>query len=193
MKKKMLVQLFLILTVLIILITFFKTYFIDNTVKKVTQNGLEIINTTKLDKKNLIHKLEYTSKDIDGNTYTITSKLSEINEEKPQIIIMKKVLAIVTDQGSDPIKIYAENALYDSLNYNTKFFNNVLIEFNNQKISSDNLDLILQENFLTIFNNVVYTNLNTKLLADKIEIDLITKNSKIYMNKTQDVVKIIKK
>ena len=111
MKKKVLAQLFLILTVLIILLTFFRTYFVSNKVKKVSKNELEITSTTKLDKKNLIHKLEYTSKDIDGNSYTITSKLSEINEKKPQIVIMKNVLAIITNRGSNPIKIYAENAL----------------------------------------------------------------------------------
>ena len=94
---------------------------------------------------------------------------------------------------SAPIFIYAENALYNGQNHNTEFFTNVKINFNDQNISSNNLDLNIEKNFIKIFNNVVYKNLDTQLLADKIEIDLITKNSKIYMNNDPDMVKITKK
>ena len=38
---------------------------------------------------------------------------------------------------------------------------------------------------------IIYKNLNTKLLADKMEIDLITKNSKIFMNNNSDTIKIV--
>ena len=44
----------------------------------------------------------------------------------------------------------------------------------------------------TITNNVIYKNLNTKMFADKIEINLITKNSKIFMNSGSKKVKIVR-
>ena len=60
---------------------------------------------------------------------------------------------------------------------------NVLMLHMNEHIStnSDNLDLIFEKNLATLSNNIVYKNVNTKLLeADKMEIDLITKNSKNF-------------
>ena len=125
--------------------------------------------------------------------YAITSEFSEIDEKIPELVLMKKVKATLSRRNSDSILIYAENALYNGQNHNTEFFTNVKINFNDQNISSNNLDLNIEKNFIKIFNNVVYKNLDTQLLADKIEIDLITKNSKIYMNNDPDMVKITKK
>ena len=39
-------------------------------------------------------------------------------------------------------------------------------------------------------NNLIYENNTTRLIADKIEIDLITKNSKIFMYNDQEKIKI---
>ena len=39
-------------------------------------------------------------------------------------------------------------------------------------------------------NQVVYKNLDTKLIADRIVIDLITKNSKIFMENDNKKIKI---
>jgi hypothetical protein len=195
MKKEILIQLILALTVIIISIIFFKTYLVDS---KLTQNPnkktIEIgDSTTELGEKNIIHNIEYISKDERGNMYAITSEFSEIDEKIPELVLMKKVKATLSRRNSDSILIYAENALYNGQNHNTEFFTNVKINFNDQNISSNNLDLNIEKNFIKIFNNVVYKNLDTQLLADKIEIDLITKNSKIYMNNDPDMVKITKK
>jgi hypothetical protein len=46
---------------------------------------------------------------------------------------------------------------------------------------------------MSIYNNIIYQNLDTKLLADKLEIDLVTKDSKITMNDKKGKIKIIKK
>ena len=53
------------------------------------------------------------------------------------------------------------------------------------------MDLLFKDNLATISNNVVYKNLNTQLYADKIEMDLITKNSKIFMKNKSEKVKVV--
>ena len=53
------------------------------------------------------------------------------------------------------------------------------------------MNLLFNQNLATISNNVIYKNLNTELFADKIEIDLITKNSKIFMKNNSKKVKIV--
>ena len=58
---------------------------------------------------------------------------------------------------------------------------------------SQNLDLSFAKNLATISNQVVYSNLETKMMADRLEIDLISKNSKIYMNDTNKKIQIVGK
>ena len=65
------------------------------------------------------------------------------------------------------------------------------MSYDEHSTNSDNLDLIFEKNLATLSNNIIYKNLNTELQADKMEIDLITKNSKIFMNNNSDTVKIV--
>jgi len=104
---------------------------------------------------------------------------------------MKKVTAIINLNNSNPITIFADNATYDNVNYNTSFYGNVIMSYNEHSTNSDNLDLLFKKNLATLSNNIIYKNLNTKLKADKMEINLITKNSKIFMNNNSDSVKIV--
>ena len=71
-------------------------------------------------------------------------------------------------------------AKYNKSNHETNFNENVLLGYQNHKIRSKNLDLSFENNLATIYNEIVYNNDNTKLYADILEIDLITKNSKIF-------------
>ena len=105
---------------------------------------------------------------------------------------MKDVTAVITMTNSTPIKIYSDNAIYNKSNYNTSFYGNVLVNYMVHNIASDNLDLLLEKNLATFSNNIIYKNLNTELEADKIEIDLITKKSKIFMDNKSKKVKIVK-
>jgi lipopolysaccharide export system protein LptA len=104
---------------------------------------------------------------------------------------MKKVIATINLNASMPIKIYADNAIYNDINNNTNFYGNVLMTYNMHIINSDNLDLMFEKNLVVLSNNIIYKNLNTKLEADKVEVNLITKKSKIFMNNISDTVKII--
>ena len=190
MQKKILLQFFLLLIFLIISIIFFKSYFSSD--KKVSEIKIhnDEISVNKKD-SNLMHNIKYVSSDSEGNNYVITSKYGELKEDEPGLIFMKNVVATINSNSLNPIKISSDNAVYNSVNYHTNFYNNVLMTYEKHNITSNNLDLLFEKNLVTITNDVVYNNLNTKLIADKIEIDLITKNSKIFMNKSSDKVKVV--
>ena len=47
-------------------------------------------------------------------------------------------------------------------------------------IFCDNLNILFKDNLLEAYNDLIYKNLDIILRADKIEIDLLTKNSKIF-------------
>ena len=188
MYKKTIVQLFLLLILFLISILFFRTYFLDKNSKSdvVSDNNFSDVKDS-----NLITNIEYLAEDKNGNKYIIRSEFSEITDDKKELILMTNVEAIINFNNLNQIRITSNNARYNRLNYNTLFYGNVLTNYDNHEISSGNMNLILNENLATIFDNVVYKNLNTKLEADKIEIDLITKNSKIFMNNNSKKVKIL--
>ena len=190
MNKKTYLQFFLFAIIIILTYSFYKTYFNQEPISKVSKNIKD--ESVSENKSNIIHNIEYNTKDDEGNSYIIKSKKGEFNLEDPDLILMKDVTAVISMANSTPIKIYSDNAIYNKSNYNTNFYDNVLVNYMVHNIASDNLDLLLEKNLATFSNNIIYKNLNTELEADKIEIDLITKKSKIFMDNKSKKVKIVK-
>ena len=193
MLNKTFLQLFLFMVIFLISFFFLKIYFIKKNITNTSKN-VETINNEKIlneKKSNLIYNIEYVSEFKGGDFYVISSELAEIIYDKAELIKMKKVIATINLNSSIPIKIYADNAIYNDINNNTNFYGNVLMTYNMHIINSDNLDLMFEKNLVVLSNNIIYKNLNTKLEADKVEINLITKNSKIFMNNLSDTVKIV--
>ena len=190
MKKKTLLQLLILIVIIAIFIFFYKN---SNQNKKANisiklNNQSEIINS---DNSNLISNLKYVVEGEDGISYTITSEIGELSVEQPNLILMRRVLAVIRSDYGKPLKITADNAIYNNINHDTQFYDNVLMTYQEQVINSDNFDLVFIKNLATIKNNVVYKDLNTKLFADKVEINILTKNSKIFMYDKQKKIKII--
>jgi len=191
MKKKILIQLFLFSLFLFLSIFFFYKYFIkESQIIKKTMSDKNLI--TKNLETNLITDLRYFSIDDNGNKYEITSEFGEIGTDELDIILMTNVKAVIDIYNSDPIIITSNFAKYNVKNYDTKFKENVLVKHVDNKLNGENLDLSFQNNLMLMYNNIIYQNSDTKLLADKIEIDLITKDSKIIMNDKKSKIKIIR-
>tara|TARA_B100000767_G_C19754711_1_gene532407 strand:+ start:857 stop:1447 length:591 start_codon:yes stop_codon:yes gene_type:complete len=180
--KKILIQFFLILTIFLTCFIFYKLFFIDPIVE------LKNVENNQWKSKNLIKKgtnqmngIVYNSTYLDDNNYIIKAEFGEFSADDPGLMILTNVTGTIFLKNSETIEISSKKARYDSVGYNTNFSENVLIIFNDHQINSDNFDLFFDKKLSTIYNNIIYKNLNTMLHADKIDIDLITKNSKIYM------------
>ncbi len=180
---------------LMIILFFYKSYNVDsNTSNKDSDSSIvKKEEASKKELQNLIYNIEYIAEGEDGNNYIIKAEVGELNNDKPELILMKKVTAIIYLKDSDPINISSDFANYNSSNFNTEFYENVLITHQIHVITSNNLDLIFEDNLATISNNVIYKNLNTTMQADKIMMDLITKESKIFMDNKSEKVKIVSK
>jgi len=191
MQKKTLIQLSLLLLIFFFIIIFYQSYFGDLSEVKI-ENVIKKDLNKDIAKKgmNKIEKVSYTSQDLEGNSYNVKSDFGEFDQNKPDLILLTNVEAVILTKNSKPIKIYSKKSLYNNLNYNTNFYDEVQIIYENHKIFSNNFDLIFNEKIGTVYNNVVYKNLNTTLYADKIDIDLISKDSKIYMFDKSKKVKI---
>ena len=191
MQKKTLIQLTLLLIIFAIIIIFYKSYFGNLNQIKIKNVIKEDLNKEIVKKGiNQIEKVSYTSQDLDGNSYSVESEFGEFEQNKPDIMLLTNVKATILTKNSEPITIYSKKSLYNNLNYNTNFYDDVQITYKDHKIFSNNFDLIFNEKTGTIYNNVLYKNLNTMLYADKIDIDLISKDSKIFMFDKSKKVKI---
>ena len=86
----------------------------------------------------------------------------------------------------------SENAKYNIVNYDTNFFNEVKMYYLDHEVEANNIDVYFKDSKLEAFNNLVYRNLDLSLIADKVEVNLIEKSSKIFMF-DDDKIKVIKK
>lgn len=187
------IQLILFSFLVIISIIFYKIYFKENEKLKVDINVQEEkLNTNS--ENNLIQNLKYEVKLDEDNQYIITSDFSEITyENSVEIVKMQKVVAIFIDKTNIPLIVVSDQAIYNNLNYNTKFNQNVRIEYLDNVILSDYMDLNFKDNLITINENVKYSGIQGTIIADNIKIDLITKKIEIYMDDTNDNVEIATK
>ena len=87
------------------------------------------------------------------------------------------------------IEIFADKAIYNTINYNTEFVGNVLVVKDENKITSNNLDFIFDKNLITIYNNVKYKGYNKFLTADKVDINLLNHKVNVYMYDKMSKVK----
>ena len=184
------IQLILFSFLVIISIIFYKIYFKENEKLKVDINVQEEkLNTNS--ENNLIQNLKYEVKLDEDNQYIITSDLSEITyENSVEIVKMQKVVAIFIDKTNIPLIVVSDQAIYNNLNYNTKFNQNVRIEYLDNVILSDYMDLNFKDNLITINENVKYSGIQGTIIADNIKIDLITKKIQIYMNNEENKVEM---
>ena len=187
--NKRYIQLFLIFLLILISFFFYKKYFYKDYIdEKQEKGGKEILIENE---NNLIKNLRYDVK-FDNNTqYSITAELSEIfYKDNIEFVRMQTVFAKFVDEENVSIIIVSDDAIYNNSNYNTKFSNNVKITYLDNEITSQNLDLNFEENVVTIYNGVIYEGLQGLLKADNVTIDLITKEINVFMNDSENKVKI---
>ena len=191
MQKKTLIQLSLLFFIFIISIIFYKIFFNDTIKNSINKNlSYEKNDIDQKKSVNTMKDVTYGAKDLDGNTFELKSEFAKIDSNEPDIIIMKNVDALIFLKNSELIKISSVNASYNSFNLTTAFYENVLITYKDHTLISNNFDLFFDKKIGTASNDVVYKSLDTTIQADKIDIDLITKNSKIYMLNKSNKVKI---
>ena len=189
-----------LLTLLIITsFLFYHKYFTED-VKEIkntkSENVLEKKNTkTNSDdlNKNVIENLKYVSEDLSGNTYTVTAQSATLKEDKLNEVELFEVNAEIARENQEIIYIYSKTASYNKINNNTVFKKKVNVKYGNQIINSEILNLNFKDNLIEILNNVYFVNENTKIKADKVEIDLLDKKLKISMINKKDKVNIISK
>ena len=176
--RKIYTQLFLIfLLALITLFLFFKYFKKTNIEGDLRGNIEQPINTGE----SLIENLKYLSTDKEGNEYKIEAKKGNIDKDNPDIIYLENVVAIILLKNSEYISIKSNFAKYNSKSFDTLFNDAVAVDYEDHLLTSNFLDLSFENNLVSIYDNVQYLSGFTSLSADKAEIDILNKKTKIFM------------
>ena len=187
MSKKIYIQFFLIFTFVVISLLIFFKYF----KKTITKNDLKVnidraINTSN----SLIEDLKYLSTDKEGNKYKIEAKKGNIDQVNPDLIFLENVKAIISLQSSEFILIESKFAKYNTKNFDTLFNNSVSLDYGEHNLKSEFLDLSFENNLVSVYDNVRYLSGISSLKADRAEIDILNKNTKIFMENSNKKVQI---
>mgnify|MGYP001263079193 CR=1 FL=1 len=199
MKTKSILQLVILVLIIILILFFFKTFFTKSYVDNNETNQTVINKNENLkqievqDENNIITNLEYKSFDAFGNQYVINSKAAESDLENINLLKLIDVSAIVYVQDKEPIYIYSDYAIHDKISFDTKFFENVQIKHLDFLINSNNLDLMYENNLVVLYNikDALYG--KSTLEADKITLDILTRDVSVNMYKNENKIKIIYK
>ena len=139
---------------------------------------------------NTIKDINYTTKDADGNEYIINALQGEVDFSDPNTLYLVNVKALIKLKSSENIIITSDFGKYNSENFDTIFSKNVIIKYLNNKITGEYLDFSLSRNSMIVSKNVVYNNLKNILKADVIELNIETKDTKIFMYEKEKKVNI---
>ena len=171
----------MVLITIIISLWFYLKYFTKNFEDVKETLVMEKIDKNQDSTSTYINDINYVSTDVRGNTYQITAKLAEIKIENSDIMFLTEVIAFIFIKDKDTVKITSNFGKYNSKNYDTIFSEDVIVIYPGHKITGEYLDFSFLTDLGIFTKNVIYTGEKTNLFADKIEMNLTTKDTKIFM------------
>ena len=210
MSKKTFIQIFLIIFLILFSYFIFIKYF-DRSKTIVHSN----LNNTKVNderdntnnKQDLIENIKYKSNNAAGDVYELIADYGESKLENPNLMFLTNVQGkiLFKNENKSNIILTSKFARFNSVTFETTFINDVKITRKNEVITGNELYLVLdheeessnntqssskEKNLIRMSQNIFFKKPGYTLKADILEIDLITKNTKIYMNNSLGKVKI---
>ena len=186
MKKKIILVISLI-TIIFSSIYFFyyksdynKNSFEIEKVELIEKKNIDLIEE-KIESANIIQDVSYSAKDTRGNEYFLKASEGTIDQNESNFIFLKSVKGVINLKDYELIEISSNFGKYNINNYDTIFSKNVVISYLDNKIKGDYLDFSLDKKLMIVSKDVTIKNNKNSLSADVIEVDIETKNLKIFM------------
>ena len=146
---------------------------------------------TKKEIKNLVKDVEYTSIDQKGNKFYLLANSAKSNKNNIDILDLYNVRGKILSDTRETIYILSDFAQYNSVNLNSKFYENVIINYQDKEIKCSNFDINMETNKAVAYNNVVITDPKSTMKAGIVEFDLKTKNININPESIKEEIKVI--
>ena len=165
--------------------------------KKIVMAENNELNENKTDKiiknqiKNFVKDVEYTSVDQRGNKFQLLANSGKTNNKDKNILDLENVRGEINSDKRDTIFIRSDFAQYNTTNLNSKFYENVIIDYQDKKISCINFDINMNTNKAIAYNDVIITDPKSKMKAGIVEFDLKTKDININPENINTEIKVI--
>ena len=175
---------------------------------KITEGKLEMMEKEKVEEdyqiskekkyvekkikiKNLVKDVEYISVDQKGNKFYLLANSGKSNINNNDILDLVNVRGKITSESRDTIFITSDFAQYNSINLNSKFYKNVVIDYQDKNIICDNFDINMETNKAVAYNNVIVTDPKSEMKAGIVEFDLKTKDININPKNSTEEIEVI--
>ena len=147
-------------------------------IKKVKSEEISLKKEKKPNKpeiSNIVKDIEYLTTDKNGNKYKILAKSGRTNTDDKNILDLDNVRGVITSPKRSTVYIVSDFAEYNSSNLKSNFYQNVIINYEDKKITCDYFDVDMQTNIAIAYNNVVVTDQQSIMKAGKIILNIETK------------------
>ena len=163
-----------------------KTDLEETRVKKAEKKNKELNTNKKKDNEipNIVKDVEYLTTDKNGNKYKILATSGRTNQDNKNILDLDNVSGEITSNQRSTIYIVSDFAEYNSSNLGSKFYKNVVINYEDKQITCENFDINMDTNIAIAYNNVVVTDLKSTMKAGKIALNIETKEIDINPNRS---------
>lgn len=209
MDRKNLIQIILLIFLIFITYSIFNNYYKKNNTSFKSSKKIELQDADKIpssDNKNIIENIKYTSNNNNGDIFEIFAEYGEPSIEISDLMFLTNVKANIIFKNKSNIKLTSDYANFNTKTFETTFMDNVLILREDETILGESLYLVfdqtdeelkkkstVDQNLIRISNNVIVKKPGYILKADILEIDLLTKNVKVFMKNKDDKVETISK
>ena len=140
---------------------------ITETQKKLKPEKPKIDNTVK--------DIEYLTTDKNGNKYKILATSGRTNSENKNILDLDNVRGNITSSKRSTVYIVSDFAEYNAYKLNSRFYQNVVVNYEDKEITCDYFDVDMKTNIAKAYNNVVVKDPKSIMKAGKIILNIETK------------------
>ena len=158
--------------------------------KKVNDDE-KIIEEKQKSKKfeNLTKQIQYITSSSNGDVFKILADTGKTNLKNRNLLDLENVKGSIISSERPDIYISSKFAEYNYSDQNSKFYNNVIIKYNDRIIKCDNFDLIISDNIAIAYNNVTMQSKDSLMKAEKITLNIITKDISINSDEKIEIIK----
>ena len=178
---------------LIVITYFYIPQNTSNNFKEVEKNQTATKDINKINKSdddaNYFEKVEYKGVYNINNFFTINAEKAYILTLKPDEVLMTNMIVILNLNSGKIVRITSDSGIYNKLNYNVFFKDNVRATEGSTVILSNNLDLFADEDYASVYNNVILKSTQGSMQADQVNYDFENEVYKVSMY-TEDQIKV---
>lgn len=179
-KKLKILQFFLL--ILGFSVIFFSYYFDKNSKKEnilVDRKTFKNKEINKNSEGNVFYNIEYSGLDLTGNRFVLKSKEALSNNNQPELVNLKGVNAIFYLKNNTILNVSSDFGKYNNKTLDIIFKGNVKAFYENSKLFADQANFSNSQNSLTIRDNVRLVDEKGTIIADKLSLDIESKNLNI--------------